>query len=97
MAYSTVSTLLSRLEQKGAVSHRAEGRTYFYRAAVREAEVSNSMVSDLVERVFDGSPAELVSHLLETQDVDADELARIKAMVAKHEAGATKRGGNDGN
>ena len=99
MAYSTVSTMLSRLEQKGAVSHRAEGRAFYYRAVVREDEVSSSMVSELVERVFEGSPAELVSHLLETHDVDAAELARIKAMVAKHEASKAKRkkGGSDGN
>lgn len=98
MAYSTVSTLLSRLEQRGAVSHRAEGRTFYYTARVREAEVSNSMVSELVERVFEGSPAELVSHLLETQDVDAAELARIKAMVARHElnAGKKRKGGGRG-
>jgi BlaI family transcriptional regulator, penicillinase repressor len=98
-AYTTVSTMLSRLEQKGAVAHRTEGRVFFYRAAVREDEVSTSMVSELVERVFEGSPAELVSHLLETQDVDAAELARIKAMVAKHEAAkATKgKGGSRGN
>jgi predicted transcriptional regulator len=99
VAYTTVSTMLSRLEQKGAVSHRSEGRAFFYRAAVRENEVSSSMVSELVERVFEGSPAELVSHLLETQDVDAAELARIKAMVAKHEAAKPKRrrGGSHGN
>lgn len=91
MAYSTVSTILSRLEQKGAVSHRAEGRTFFYRAEVCEAEVSNTMVSDLVTRVFAGSAAELVSHLLETHDVDAGELARIKEMVAKHQSNTAEK------
>ena len=93
LAYSTVSTLLSRLEQKGAVSHRAEGRVFFYRAEVREEEVSNSLVSDLLSRVFDGSPAELVSHLLEAHEVDAGELARIKAMVTRHEKNGSKRKG----
>ena len=95
LAYTTVSTLLSRLELKGAVSHRAEGRTFYYRAKVREEDVSNTMVGELVKGVFGGSPAELVSHLLETHEVDADELARIKEMVANHKA-TRRKGGSHG-
>jgi predicted transcriptional regulator len=41
-------------------------------------------VSDLVEKVFAGRPSELVSHLLESHEVKADELVRIKAMIDEH-------------
>ena len=86
LAYSTVATVLARMERKGLVTHRAEGRSYHYRPALSEQKIGRSMVGDLVERIFDGSPAELVSHLLETERINARELARIKRLVKKHEA-----------
>jgi hypothetical protein len=49
----------------------------------------------LLEGVFGGSPAELVSHLLQTQDVDAEELERIKELV-RHHASARRRGEKGG-
>ena len=86
LAYSTVATVLSRMEEKGLVTHRVVGRTFHYGAAMAEDSFGQSMVGELVERVFGGSPAELVNQLLESNQVDADELARIKALVKKHEA-----------
>ena len=85
LAYSTVSTVLSRLEERGQVAHRTEGRTYVYRAKVSEEKVGRSMMGDLVGRVF-GSPSELVSQLLDSEHVDADELGRIKELIEQHEA-----------
>jgi BlaI family transcriptional regulator, penicillinase repressor len=90
LAYSTVATLLGRMERKGVVRHRAEGRTYVYEAAVAQDRIQNSLVTDLVERVFDGSPAQLVSHLLETQDVDSQELKRIQSLVEQYAAEAAR-------
>ncbi len=85
LAYSTVATVISRMEQKGLVTHRAEGRVFYYRPAVSEDGVGESMVGELVERVFGGSPSELVSHLLESDQVDSGELDRIKQLVRQHE------------
>lgn len=82
LAYSTVATVLARMEKKGLVSHRADGRTFLYRARISERGV----VRDLVDRIFGGSPSELVSHLLETDQVDRVELDRIKQLVRRHEA-----------
>lgn len=82
LAYSTVATVLARMKKKGLVRHREEGRTYYYRAAVSEGGV----VGDIVNRVFGGSPSELVSHLLETSQVDAEELDRIKTLIREHES-----------
>ena len=86
LAYSTVATVISRKEQKGLVTHRADGRVFYYRPAVSEDGVGTSMVGELVERVFGGSPAELVSHLLQSDQVDANELDRIKQLVRQHAA-----------
>lgn len=80
-AYSTVATVLGRLEKRGVVRHRQEDRTYFYSAAVSETGV----VREIVDRVFGGSTSALVSHLLDTQEVPSDELARIKQLIRDYE------------
>jgi BlaI family transcriptional regulator, penicillinase repressor len=81
LALTTVSTLLSRLEKRGLVAHRTEGRTFIYRATVTEPEVRHSMLGSLVDSVFRGDPTELVSQLLSAKDLSPDDLDRIRAMV----------------
>ena len=89
IAQSTVATLLSRLEKKGLVSHRAEGRQYVYRALVDEGQVRSSVVAEFTElagRLFEGDVATMVSHLLTAQEVEGGDLARIREMVERREA-----------
>jgi BlaI family transcriptional regulator, penicillinase repressor len=86
LAYSTVATVLSRMERKGLVEHRAEDRVFYYRAAVSQNSAGQTLIGDLVKRLFDGSPAELVNHLLDSEQVDAEELQRIQKLVQQHEA-----------
>lgn len=80
-AYSTVATMLGRLEKRGLVRHRAEGRTYHFSPAVSETGV----VREVVDRVFGGSASALVSHLLENEELGDSELSAIKKMIAEHE------------
>jgi predicted transcriptional regulator len=93
LAYSTVATVLSRMEQKGLVQHRSEDRVYLYRPAVSQDRAGQKLVGEFVQRVFDGSPSELVNHLLESDQVDARELQRIKKLVQDHEARLKKQRG----
>ena len=89
IAQSTVATLLSRMEKKGIVAHRAEGRQYLYRATVDEGDVRHSVVAeftDLAGRLFEGDVATMVSHLLTAQDVAGSDLARIREIVERREA-----------
>lgn len=89
LAPTTVSTLLSRLERKGVVAHRSEGRQYVYRAAVEEARVRRSLVGEFTEmadRLFAGDVAELVTQLLAASDVGPDDLARVRKMIEQREA-----------
>lgn len=94
LAYSTVATVLSRMEQKGLVRHRAQGRVFYYQPAITEDGISTSLVDELVDRIFGGSPSALVSHLLESDQVDPDELDRIKRLVFKHEKAKPKKKGD---
>ncbi|MEW6304546.1 MAG: BlaI/MecI/CopY family transcriptional regulator [Verrucomicrobiota bacterium] len=82
LAYTTIATMLRKMEARGLVRHRAEGRTFIYRAAVAEDAVARGMVDDLIDRVFEGSLAEAVNHLLTTREVSADELARLERLIA---------------
>lgn len=86
LAYSTVATVLSRMEKKGLVAHRVEDRVYYYQPAITRVGAGQSLIGDVIERIFGGSPAELVNHLLESESIDPAELQRIKEMVRKHEA-----------
>lgn len=83
-APTTIATMLMKMERKGVVAHRVDGRTFIYRAKIRESDVHRSMVGELTERLFEGDAAALVSHLLSERDLDAEELARIRAIVDLH-------------
>jgi len=85
LAYTTVATMLTKMERKGLVEHKREGRTFIYRPLVDEERVSRSMVADLAERLFGGSVTALVSHLLDECDVEPAELARLKSLIAQKE------------
>ncbi len=81
LAQTTVATILSRLEKRGVVAHRPEGRQFVYRAAVSEPEVRRSMVSQLTGMLFGGSPAALINHLLASKDIDRGDLERVRRMI----------------
>lgn len=85
LAYTTVATLLKRLEDKGAVARRREGRQFVYFPAVRASDVRRGMVDNVIDRLFRGDPAALVNHLLGDERVGPDELERIRAMLKDSE------------
>ena len=88
LALSTVATLLGRMEKKGLITHRTEGRQFVYRATVTEQEMQRHMVADissLADDLFAGDVAALVSHLLTARDVAPAELARVKALIEAKE------------
>ena len=81
IAHSTVQTLLRGLEEKGAASHEAEGRTFVFFPLVAEANFKQSATSDLVQRVFGGKASSLVSHLLKNEKVSAKEIEEIRKLI----------------
>ncbi len=81
LALTTVATIMSRLERKRVLTHRREGRQYVYRATVSRSEVRRSKVKDLTENLFGGDATALLSHLVRADEVDAEELKRIREML----------------
>lgn len=86
LAPTTIATMLVKMEKKGVVHHRRDGRRFVYGPVVSEAEIRSSMVSDLMRRLFDDNPAALVSHLLAEHEVDAGELAELRTLIEHHES-----------
>ncbi len=83
LAFTSVSTMLNRLEKKGLITHRKEGRQFIFRALVSEEKALQSDMEALMGRWFSGSAPVLVNHLLKKGDIGDDDLDRIKAMIAQ--------------
>lgn len=83
LAPTTIATMLKKMEVKGIVDHRTEGRQFVYSATITESEVHRSMVSDLTERLFNGDAAALVSHLLTEGEIDPTELSEIQKRIRR--------------
>jgi predicted transcriptional regulator len=81
LAYTTVQTMLNVLHKKARVTRRLCGRAFEYRAAVTEEKTLGTAVTDLVERMFGGSPEELVMSLVKSRQLDAGRLAKLAAQV----------------
>ena len=87
LALTTVSTILSRLEKYGLLTHRTEGRQYVYRALVSQNEVRRSRITEVIDQFFQGNPADLVYHLISESEVTDDELEKILALIEAREEG----------
>jgi predicted transcriptional regulator len=82
---NTVSTMMTRLEEKGWLRHRVIGGTFLYSATSPRKKVLPRMVHRLVDAAFQGSAEGLVLTLLEGGRLSAEEVERIKAMLEKVE------------
>jgi BlaI family transcriptional regulator, penicillinase repressor len=85
LAPTTIATMLVKLEKKGVVKHRAEGRRFIYLPRVSEGQVRHSMVGELTSQLFRGDVTALVNHLLSEHEIDARELAELRALIAARE------------
>ncbi|TAL38135.1 MAG: BlaI/MecI/CopY family transcriptional regulator [Phenylobacterium sp.] len=82
-AEATLKTLLNRLLNKNAVSAQKDGRRYLYRPLVARDEYVESESQGLLDRLFDGRLAPLVSHFSERQKLTAQDIADLKRLIAE--------------
>lgn len=82
-AYTTVQTLVARLEQKGAVNRvKKIGSAYVFRAALTKQSVQKRLVSELLD-LFGGSAAPVMSHLIDTGKLTLADLKQAEERLAK--------------
>ncbi len=85
LALTTIATMLTKMEKKGVVDHRAEGRRFIFRPLVSESQVRRSMVADLTSQLFLGDVTALVNHLLSEHEIDARELVQLRKLISARE------------
>lgn len=81
LAHTTIATLLSRLEKRGVVASRRDGRQLVYRALVAQGEVQRSMVSGLLDSLFGGDARALVAHLLREEEIAPGDLDKVRQLL----------------
>ena len=81
VTYSTVQTILRILETKGYVTHEKVARAFIYRPQVDERQARRRALRHLVARLFNGSPSLLVLNVLEDEEIDSEELQRLKQLI----------------
>lgn len=93
-AYTTVLSVLQKLEKSGWVTHRSEGRAYVYAAARSREQAGSSALWKFVDGVFRGDPLLLFEHLIKGERLDDEDLAALREMIdaqRKERAGEPRR------
>ena len=81
--YSTVRTIVDRLEEKRAIKRTAQdGRAVVFRPVVKEQDVAIPMLQRFVDKMFGGDTRPLLSHLLDNETLSADDIAYLEAAIA---------------
>lgn len=81
LAYTTVMTLLGRLEKKGAVKVDKARQPFVYRPAFQRDSVVRERLKQFIESTFDGRADSLVLHLVEDESLSLDELRKIQKKL----------------
>ena len=91
VARNTIQTMIVRLEERGWLKHRTEGRTFWYSANRPRTASLGAKVAQMVDRLFAGSPEEMVTALMEYRGLSADEADRIREMTDVAASNSSKK------
>ena len=81
LTYSSVITIMNIMVRKKYLKRNKNGRAFEFTPLLEEDSVGRSMLQDLMTRVFDGSATSLMLQLLETGDVNSEELTAIRQLI----------------
>ena len=93
LAYTTVLTILRNLEAKEFVYHSAEGKAHRYFPQIARRAARRSAITKMVDKLFHGSPEQLVAQLVEDEHLSAADLKRLRALLAAPPKSTGKKGG----
>lgn len=83
LAHSTVITMLNIMHRKGFVRRKKDGKSFLFSPRLKKETVAGGIVGDVLSRVFEGSASEMMLNLLETADLDAEELTELRKLIAR--------------
>lgn len=81
VAYTTVMTFLTRMEQKGVVTSDKDEHAYVYRARVTREQIARTRVRSLLDQLYDGAAAPMVLHLIENERFTDEEIAQLRKLL----------------
>jgi BlaI family penicillinase repressor len=81
LAYTSVMTILGIMTRKRYVRRNKHGPGYVYQASISEGQATKRMFRDMIDRLFDGSAVAVMQHLLETSDLDDEELRQLRQII----------------
>ena len=96
VARNTVRTLLERMEEKGWLTHRVQGRAYLYSAVQERHATAGRKIVEILDQLCGGSPETLMAALLDYRGLSAGELSRVREMLAAAKSRRAKRTENKG-
>lgn len=88
LAYTTVLTILRNLEEKGFVSHEAEGRAHRYAPRVARNMARRTALTRLLNTLFQGSPEQLLAHMVADEAVSIEDLQRLRREIVQNKGRA---------
>ena len=94
--YSTVQSLLDRLQTKHFVDREKDGRVNRYRASVTRAELAGRRLRATADALFDGAMAPLLTHLVDNADLQPEEITTLRELVEQLDDGGSGRRKGDG-
>lgn len=80
-AYTTVATMLRKMEDRGLVQHVEQQRKFLYLAAVQAHEIHREASEQFIDRLFEGSLSATFQHLLASREVSEEELAELEQIL----------------
>lgn len=86
MKDSTIRTVLRRLEEKGYLTHKVDGRTFVYEASHERQNVAVRAVKSIIDRFCGGSAEELVLGMVDNAVLDRKQLERLARKIAENES-----------
>jgi predicted transcriptional regulator len=81
LAYTTVLTILRRLEEKGHVRHDSEGKAHRYLPIIRREEAQDSALQRMTRKLFLDSPALLMNRLLREGELSEEQLRELRDLL----------------
>ena len=82
LAYTTVLTILRKLEAKGLVRHKVEGKAHRYIPRVAQKNARRTVLGRLIDKLFDGSPEQLLAHLVDDHKLTPAQVKRMRDQLA---------------
>jgi BlaI family penicillinase repressor len=83
LTHSSVITMLNIMVRKRYLSRRKEGKAFLFSPRIAQENVSGNMLRDLVARLFNGSTSALALNLLESAELDSDELQELRKLIQR--------------